>query len=128
MKYAVITDSKFRSAIPVCRAFAKMGYTPVAVQTEAESGGKAPPVFYSKYVKNWEMIEGSAKDEQYIERLTDLLQKYTDSVLFCTGADTLRIVAQNREHFEKYANQIFLTLNIYVLLSRSVQPHNLSTR
>ena len=103
MKYAVITDSKFRSAIPVCRAFAKMGYTPVPVQTEAESGGNLPPVFYSKYVNNPKMIEGSAKDERYIERLTDLLREYQDPVLFCTGADTQRTVSQNREHFEKYA-------------------------
>lgn len=103
MNYAVVTDCKYRSAIPVARALSRAGYTVIAVQTKGEMS-YTPPVFFSKHVKESIIIDCSAKEECYADKLISALEKYARPVLFCTGADTLRTVANNRERFEKYAD------------------------
>lgn len=103
MKYAVVTDCKYRSAIPVSRALSRAGYTVIAVQTKGEMS-YTPPVFCSKHVSESIVIECSAKEERYRDELVSVLEKYSRPVLFCTGADTLRTVAKDKELFERYAD------------------------
>ena len=63
MKTVIITDSKYRSAIAVVAALGRAGYNVVVTQTTAESA--EPPVFFSKYVTESHMIDGSCKDAEY---------------------------------------------------------------
>ncbi len=97
MKTVIITDSKYRSAIAVVAALGRAGYNVVVTQTTAESA--EPPVFFSKYVTESHMIDGSCKDAEYPEKLISVIKKYDRPVLFCIGADTLNMVSRNREEF-----------------------------
>ncbi len=99
-KTVIISDGKYRSAIVCAGSLGRAGYSVVVTQTRAEA--EDVPVFYSKYVGEKYLIEGSCKDKEYPERLLEIIKKYGDPVLFCVGADTLNAVAKNMEEFSKH--------------------------
>ncbi|MBR2779683.1 MAG: ATP-grasp domain-containing protein [Firmicutes bacterium] len=97
MKYVVVTDGRYRSAIAAVRAFGKAGYRVIVTQTRTESP-EEPPVFQSRFAEGrW--IEGSCDDKKYADRMYWLLAEMERPVLFCTGAATLNAVAGQRERF-----------------------------
>lgn len=104
MKYAVITDGKYRSAIAAARALVSAGYQVIVTQTRAESG-REPPVFFSHSVTGvW--IEGSCGDGAYPNRLEAVLREYGRPVLFPVGAATLNALAKQRERFSRVCHHL----------------------
>ncbi len=98
MKTVIITDGKYRSAIAAARVLGRAGHPVVVTQTKGDCKS-TPPVFASRYVAGrW--IEGRCKDEDYADRLLDLLAKYDRPVLLCVGADSLNRVSRERARFE----------------------------
>lgn len=122
MKTAVVTDAKYRSAIPVTRALAKAGYRVVLTQTVPESG-TVPPAFSSKYGSAVHSIAESAKSEEYKETLRGILAEYDRPVLFCTGADSLRAVAADPESFAPLADFLIPPLGVLDALNDKEQVH-----
>lgn len=100
MKTVIITDGKYRSSIVCARALGRAGYNVIVTQTAEEA--EDAPVFYSKYVSDRHLIEGSCKDRAYAERLLDVIKKYDTPALFCVGADSLNVISRNKDLFSPY--------------------------
>lgn len=103
MRPVIVTDARYRTATAVIRPLAKAGYPVWMVQTRAESP-EQPAAFASKYGRERVLLEGSAKDEAYADRLLDLCRRAGREerpVLFPIGADTLAMLSRNREKFRE---------------------------
>ena len=98
MVTVVVTDCKYRSSVAVVRSLGRAGYNVVAAATERDVKGE-PPAFFSKYVNEKIMLEGSVNDAEYKGRLEALLSKYENPVLFPVGAKTFETVSKNIEEF-----------------------------
>lgn len=103
MQTVIVTDGKYRSSLTTMRTLSEFGYRVIVTQTRAESN-YTPAVFYSNFVDETIWIDGSCKDDQYKQRLLDILSKYDRPVLLCIGAITLNLVSKNREAFEEFAD------------------------
>ncbi len=124
MKYAVITDGKYRSAIAAARALGRAGYAVIVTQTRSDSNIE-PPVFSSNYAEGrW--IDGSCKDPMYAARLLALLADYERPVLLCVGAVTQRTVAENRERFAEKADFLIASAEAIDTLNDKQQVHDLA--
>lgn len=105
MKTAIVTDGKYRMSIAAVRALGRAGYCVVVTQTRADAKA-APPVSMSRFCTELCWIDGSVNDTEYKERLLAAIKKYDKPILFCTGAVTLNMVAENADDFSPYANFI----------------------
>lgn len=94
MRTVVVTDGKYRASIAAVRSLARAGYAVVVTQTEADCP-RMPPVFFSRYAAETKWIDGSAKEEDYVNRLETVLRAYERPILLCVGADSLRAVSRN---------------------------------
>ena len=112
MKTAIVTDVKYRAAIVVARALGKAGYRVVLVQAKGDCKG-TPAAFSSRFATECRYLEGSVKDEGYGAALLALIRAYDRPLLFCIGADTLRVVAEQKESFSPWAD--FLVADPWVL-------------
>lgn len=111
MKTAVVTDGKYRMSISAVRALHRAGYRVVVTQTRADSSS-VPAVSVSHSCAEFRWIDGGAGDAEYKQRLLALLQEYEHPVLFCVGAVTLNMVAQNRETFAPFADFLIASKDI----------------
>ena len=103
MRPVIVTDVRYRTALAVIRPLSKAGYPVWTVQTRKECPD-APAAFFSKYGKEHVLLEGSAKDEAYADRLLEVCRragKIERPVLFPIGADTLAMLSKNREKFRQ---------------------------
>lgn len=121
MKTVIITDGKYRSAIVCARALGREGYKIIVTQTKKEA--EDAPVFYSKYVSEKHLIEGSCKDKEYPKRLLEIIKKYEDPVLFCVGADTLNMIACHREEFSKHCRFLISEPSVLDALNDKERVH-----
>ena len=121
MRYAVITDGKYRSAIAAARALGRAGYQVIVTQTRVDAEG-TPPVFASKFARGrW--IDGSCKDPDYPARLLTLLDEYDRPVLLCVGAVTQRAVAERRAQFAEAADFLIAAPEALDLLNDKQAVH-----
>lgn len=121
MKYAVITDASYRSAIAAARALGRAGYTVIVTQTRADAKIE-PPVFASKYASGrW--IEGSWNDPDYADRLYALLSEYDRPVLLCVGAVTQRVVSEQSACFSQNADFLIAAPEVLALLNDKEAVH-----
>lgn len=103
MKTVIVTDGHYRSAIAAVRMFGDAGYRVIVTQTRAESPYE-PASFSSGSAAASVFIEGSCRDEEYPDRLIEVIEKYERPVLFCVGADTLNMVSRQRERFSEVSD------------------------
>lgn len=100
MRTVIVTDVRYRTALAVIRPLSAAGCRIVAVQTAHESP-KKPAAFSSRFVHRCVMLDGSAKDDAYAERLLALCSEFDERpVLFPIGADTLAMLSKNAPKFE----------------------------
>ena len=103
MRYVIVTDVRYRTALAVLRTLGRVGYSLIAVQTAQENPN--PPAFSSRYAKKTVLLDGSVKDAAYGDRLKALCEEVAASgerpVLFPIGADTLAMLSGRREEFHQ---------------------------
>ncbi len=105
MSTVIITDCKYRSSIAAIRSLGRAGHSVVAVQAERDADF-APPAFSSRYCSETRFIEGSVRDENYPERLLDLIREYDHPVVFPVGAVTTRVLSERRDEFVQYCDML----------------------
>ena len=121
MKYAVITDGKYRSAIAAARELGRAGYRVVVTQTR-DDAEQEPPVFSSRFAEGrW--IDGSWKDDAYADRLCALLSALPHPVLLCVGAVTQRLVAEQQARFSPLADFLIAPPEVLDLLNDKAAVH-----
>ncbi len=132
MVTVVVTDCKYRSSVTAVRSLGRAGYDVVAIATERDVKG-APPAFYSKYVNECVMLEGSVNDAEYKERLKELLSKYENPVLFPVGAKTLETVSKDLDGFSELCrfnisrDDVLASANDKIFVTRLAQELGIPT-
>lgn len=122
MQTVVVTDGKYRASIAAVRTLGEAGYRVVVTQTRAETAA-TPAVFASRFVSETRWVEGSCKDADYAERLLAVLKDYDRPVLFCIGADTLRVVSSRQTTFDRAADFLIAAPEILDALNDKQEVH-----
>ena len=123
MRTVVLTDGQYRSAISAARTFGRAGWRVVVTQTSGDTHVR-PPVFFSRYVAESRMLEGSVYDADYAGRLLTVLHEQEEPpVLLPIGAVTLELLSREKKLFEPYAHFLVADPGVLDALNDKEQVH-----